>query len=80
MPDPNRYIFAHLADPGHKLPFPRSARLFSASDEGEQIDSYDPFWIQLLADGSVKAGPRPVVAFDPEPSPEADRDIALSHE
>lgn len=52
MSSPERFIAAVLADPEHKLPMPNVARLFSA--EGEQIDTWDQFWLALLADGSIK--------------------------
>ena len=56
----DRIITAHLADPTHKLPVPNGGgRLFSTADEGEQIDTWDPFWIGVLKDGSIVAGPRP---------------------
>jgi hypothetical protein len=51
--DPSRFYAAVLADPSHKLPLPGpgAARFFSA--EGEVVDSADPFYGHLLADGSL---------------------------
>lgn len=61
--DPSRYVEAVLSDPSHKLPLPdRGGRLFLA--EGETVDSYDPFYAVLLADGSLKRKPAPAA---PEP-------------
>lgn len=54
----DRYIDVVLADPSHKLPMPGAARFFSA--EGEKVDSWDPFWLALLADGSI-------IGFEPLP-------------
>ena len=54
MTDSNRHVFVRLADPSHKLPIPNSKRLFPA--EGELVDTYDPYWLQLIGDGSVVVG------------------------
>ena len=54
--DPSRYFAAVLADPSHKLPLPdRGGRHFL--EDGEVIDSAEPFYAHLLADGSLKPKP-----------------------
>jgi len=45
-----RFIRVKLANPDHKMPMPGQARLFGAV---ETADTYDAFWLCLLADGSV---------------------------
>jgi hypothetical protein len=47
-----RRAYAVLVDTTHRLPYPgRPGRDFAA--EGETIDADDPFWLNLLADGSI---------------------------
>ena len=46
--------FAVLSDPTHSLPWPGDpSRLFNPA--GELIDTDDPFWIGVLADGTEVA-------------------------
>jgi hypothetical protein len=59
-----RFVIVHLTDPTHKLPIPGAHRFFSAADEGEKVDAWDPFFHLCLVDGSLTAGPRPA---PPEP-------------
>jgi hypothetical protein len=62
--DPSRYFAAVLADPSHKLPLPdRGGRHFL--EEGEVIDSAEPFYAHLLADGSLKPKPADPVPSEP---------------
>lgn len=56
--DPERFVFARLVNPDHKLPIPGSKRFFSAT-EPEQVDSHDPYWRLPLVDGSLKRVPPP---------------------
>ncbi len=60
-----RLVSARLADASHTLPWPgQPGRLFNPA--GEMIDADDPFWINLLADGSlVEATPLPPAAAPP---------------
>lgn len=54
--DPNRYVFAKLADPTHTLPMPRKGRLFGANPEHpgfERVDIHDQFYAMLFAGGSI---------------------------
>ena len=66
-----RFIDVKLADDSHHLPLPGSSALFPK--EGLRVDSWDGFWLQLLADGSivpaspVVSGPSPFAAT---PAPE----------
>lgn len=50
--DPSRYFEAVLADTSHKLPLPGRDHHFA--EGGEMIDSLDPHFAALLADGSLK--------------------------
>lgn len=59
--DPERFVFARLADSTHKLPVPGTRRFFSAT-EPEQVDSHDPYWRLPLADGSLRRVPAPKAA------------------
>ena len=50
--------FAVLSDPSHSLPWPGDpSRLFNRA--GELIDTDDPFWIGVLADGSIRIAQPP---------------------
>jgi hypothetical protein len=52
---PTRFQVVRLADTTHKLPMPGAGgRLFPA--EGELVDTWNPFWMMCLADGSVVLG------------------------
>lgn len=68
--DPSRFYAAVLADPSHKLPLPGpgAARFFSA--EGEVVDSADPFYGHLLADGSLVRKPEEVGEAEAPAEPE----------
>jgi len=68
-----RYIDVVLADASHKLPMPGVPRFFSV--EGERVDSWDPFWLALLADGSIERKPDPA----PEPEQPEVSDYAADH-
>lgn len=58
---PERFVTVRLADPTHKLPMPGArGRLFS--QDGERVDSWQPFWKMCLKDGSVVVAPPPSVA------------------
>jgi hypothetical protein len=47
-----RRAYAVLVDTTHRLPYPgRPGRDFAA--EGETIYADDPFWLNLIADGSI---------------------------
>jgi hypothetical protein len=64
-----RFIDVVLADPSHRLPLPGSASLFP--ETGARVDTWDPFWLILLADGSLM--PAPAAAPAPAaPAPEHD--------
>ena len=64
--DPSRFFAAVLADPSHKLPLPdRGGRHFSVEPDGEIVDSADPFYGHLLADGSLIRKPADVAETAP---------------
>lgn len=67
--DPKRYVQAHLVDASDRLPMPGTARFFNPGDDGETVDTWDSFWLQLLNDGSLARGPRSA----PAPQPKASR-------
>lgn len=51
MAKPERY---RLADLAHQLPMPdRGGRLFDRTEEGEAVDTEDPFWRVLIADKDI---------------------------
>jgi hypothetical protein len=52
MSEAPRYIDIILVNPSDRLPMPSAPRFFDA--DGERVDGWDPFWLQLLADGSVR--------------------------
>jgi hypothetical protein len=62
----DRYLDVVLSDPSHRLPMPGTARLFSA--DGEKVDSWDGFWLMLMADGSIKPKPAPAPAIVIKPA------------
>ncbi len=50
--------FAVLTDPTHSLPWPGDpSRLFNPA--GELVDTDDPFWIGVIADGSIRISQPP---------------------
>jgi hypothetical protein len=81
--DPARFKRAWLVDPTHRLPMPKSARLFSparGADGGEIVDTHDLYWRLPLADGSLTlrqqdAPPEPPEALE-APADEAPEALA----
>ena len=73
--DPSRFVEAVLGDPAHKLPLPdRGGRHFLA--EGETIDSFDPFYAALLADGSLQRRPANAPQSKPNAAPDPSAFVA----